>query len=139
MTTIRLSAGIILIRHLNNRCYYLVLRVYNYWDFPKGELEPGEQPFDAARRETAEETGITQMEFHWQDAYYETHPYAGGKFARYYLAETHESDVVLGINPELGRPEHHEFRWVSYKEACLLLNDRVRAALDWAQQLSGCA
>jgi 8-oxo-dGTP pyrophosphatase MutT (NUDIX family) len=139
MTTIRLSAGIILIRRLNNRCYFLVLRVYNYWDFPKGELEPDEQPFDAARRETAEETGITQMEFHWQDAYYETQPYAGGKIARYYLAETHESNVVLGINPELGRPEHHEFRWVSYKEACLLLNDRVRAALDWAQKLSSCA
>jgi bis(5'-nucleosidyl)-tetraphosphatase len=139
MTTSRLSAGIILIRRHNDRCHYLLLRVYNYWDFPKGELEPGEQPFDAARRETAEETGITQLDFHWQDTYYETPSYAGGKIARYYLAETYESQVVLGINPELGRPEHHEFRWVLYREAWLLLNDRVRAALDWAQQLSGCA
>jgi bis(5'-nucleosidyl)-tetraphosphatase len=134
----RLSAGIILIRHTETGCRYLVLRAYNYWDFPKGEVEAGEQPTAAARRETAEETGIEQLDFRWQEKYYETPPYAGSKVARYYLAETKCSRVVLGINPELGRPEHHEFRWVSYSEGCSLLNARVRAALDWAQQLSGC-
>jgi bis(5'-nucleosidyl)-tetraphosphatase len=135
----RLSAGIILIRHIESECRYLVLRAYGYWDFPKGEVETGEQPIVTARRETAEETGIEQLEFRWQDKYYETPSYASGKVARYYLAETQESRVKLGINPELGRPEHHEFRWVSYSEARSLLNDRVRAALDWAQQLSGCS
>jgi bis(5'-nucleosidyl)-tetraphosphatase len=133
-----LSAGIILIRHTDNECRYLVLRAYGYWDFPKGEVESGEQPLATAIRETAEETGIEQLEFRWQDKYYETPPYAGGKVARYYLAETQESRVILGTNPELGWPEHHEFRWVSFSEACSLLNARVRAALDWAQQLSGC-
>jgi 8-oxo-dGTP pyrophosphatase MutT (NUDIX family) len=135
----RLSAGIILIRHIESECRYLVLRAYGYWDFPKGEVETGEQPIVTARRETAEETGIEQLEFRWQDKYYETPSYASGKVARYYLAETQESRVKLGINPELGRPEHHEFRWVSYSEARSLLNDRVRTALDWAQQLSGCS
>lgn len=138
MARLRLSAGIILIRHTENGCRYLVLRAYNYWDFPKGEVETDEQPLTAARRETAEETGIETLDFRWQDSYYETPPYASGKIARYYLAETQESRVVLGINPELGRPEHHEFRWVSYSEACSLLNARVLAALEWAQQLSGC-
>jgi bis(5'-nucleosidyl)-tetraphosphatase len=138
MSPLRLSAGIILIRHSEIGCCYLVLRAYNYWDFPKGEVEAGEQPLTAARRETAEETGIEQLDFRWQEKYYETPPYAGGKVARYYLAETQQSRVVLGINPELGRPEHHEYRWVSYSAACSLLNARVRAALEWAQQLSGC-
>ena len=133
-----LSAGIILINHADNECRYLVLRAYGYWDFPKGEVEAGEQPLAAAIRETAEETGIEQLEFRWQDIYYETSPYARGKVARYYLAETLESRVVLGINPELGRPEHHEFRWISYSQARSLLNARVRAALDWAHQISGC-
>jgi len=137
MSAPRLSAGIILIRHTKNGCFYLVLRAYSYWDFPKGEVEAGEQPLAAAIRETTEETGIEQLEFRWQDEFYETPPYAGGKVARYYIAETQESRVVLGINPELGRPEHHEFRWVSYSEARSLLNDRVRGALQWAQQLSG--
>lgn len=134
----RLSAGIILIRHTDVGCRYLLLRAYHYWDFPKGEVETGEQPLAAAQRETAEETGILQLEFRWHEAYYETPPYAGGKIARYYLAETRQTAVTLGINPELGRAEHHEYRWVSYREACSLLNPRVRAALDWAQQLSGC-
>jgi bis(5'-nucleosidyl)-tetraphosphatase len=138
MSSQLLSAGIILINHADNECRYLVLRAYGYWDFPKGEVEDGEQPLAAAIRETAEETGIEQLEFRWQDIYYETPPYARGKVARYYLAETLESRVILGINPELGRPEHHEFRWVSFSEAHSLLNDRVRAALAWAHQLSGC-
>lgn len=138
MSPLRLSAGIILIRHTEDGCRYLVLRAYNYWDFPKGQVEAGEQPLTTARRETTEETGIEQLEFRWQDIYYETPAYAGDKIARYYLAETRQSRVIMGINPELGRPEHHEFRWVSYTEACSLLNARVRAALDWAQRLSGC-
>ena len=34
----------------------LLLRVYNYWDCPKGVVEPGEDPLAAARREVREET-----------------------------------------------------------------------------------
>jgi bis(5'-nucleosidyl)-tetraphosphatase len=52
--------------------------------------------------------------------------------ARYYLAETGAEQVQLNVNPELGRPEHHEFRWLSYAEARPLLVDRLRAVLDWA-------
>jgi predicted NUDIX family NTP pyrophosphohydrolase len=33
-------------------------RNYDVWTIPKGELEPGEQPFDAALREFEEEVGI---------------------------------------------------------------------------------
>jgi 8-oxo-dGTP diphosphatase len=31
---------------------------YQDWSLPKGKLEPGERPLDAARREVAEETGL---------------------------------------------------------------------------------
>ena len=31
---------------------------YDDWSLPKGKLEPGESPEDAARREIAEETGV---------------------------------------------------------------------------------
>jgi bis(5'-nucleosidyl)-tetraphosphatase len=43
--------------------------------------------------------------------------------------------VVLPVSPELGRPEHHEFRWVSYEEAHRLLSPRVDPILDWAHTL----
>jgi bis(5'-nucleosidyl)-tetraphosphatase len=41
--------------------------------------------------------------------------------------------VELPVSPELGAPEHHEHRWVSFGEAAALLNDRVRAVLEWAE------
>ena len=36
----------------------LMIRVGSRWSFPKGHLEPGETAFQAAKRETREETGI---------------------------------------------------------------------------------
>jgi len=39
----------------------LLLRAYKNWDFPKGMIEPGETELDAAKRETAEETGLTDL------------------------------------------------------------------------------
>jgi 8-oxo-dGTP pyrophosphatase MutT (NUDIX family) len=132
-----LSAGIIPVRRFGSEMRFLLLRCFSYWDFPKGETEPGEDPLDTARREVAEETGLTDLDFRWWTSFVETPPYGRGKIARYYLAESPRGDVVLGINPQLGFAEHQEFRWVSEEEARRLLNDRVRAVLDWAVQRTG--
>lgn len=138
MHPLTLSAGVIVIRRAGGECRYLVLRAYRYWDFPKGVVMPGEDPLRAACREVREETCIGDLDFRWGYGYQETAPYGRGKIARYYLAETRQLDVCLPISPELGRPEHHEFRWVSYGEARALLSARVAAILDWAHRLSGC-
>jgi 8-oxo-dGTP pyrophosphatase MutT (NUDIX family) len=128
------SAGIVVTRRIAGDTGYLLLRCYRYWDFPKGEVEPGEEQLQAACRETEEETGLTDLRFPWSEVYTETPVYAGGKVARYYLAESQNGDVRLPISPELGKPEHQEYRWVRYEEARTLLNDRVRAVLDWARE-----
>jgi bis(5'-nucleosidyl)-tetraphosphatase len=132
MKTERLSAGLIIVRRAADGWRYLLLRCFGYWDFAKGELEPGEAPLAAARREAAEETGLSGLELAWGRDYYQTEPYRGGKRARYYLALSRGGEVVLGVNPELGEPEHHEYRWLRRREAAALLNDRVRRALEWA-------
>ncbi len=128
-----LSAGVVPVRFVEGERRYLLLRAFQYWDFPKGKVEPGEAALEAARREVEEETGITALAFRWGYASYETGPYGRGKVARYYLAETPTRKVVLGINPELGRPEHHEYRWVTPREAYRLASPRVREVLDWAE------
>jgi bis(5'-nucleosidyl)-tetraphosphatase len=112
----------------------LILRAYKNWDFPKGLVEPGEEPIDTAKREAAEETGLSDLEFPYGDGYRDTLPYASGKIARYYLAETREEDIRLPISHELGRPEHHEFRWVTFAEAEDLLPPRLGLVLDWARE-----
>jgi len=116
---------------------YLLLRVYRTWDFPKGGLEAGEEPLQAALREVEEETSLTGLEFRWGHAYCETEPYSGGKVARYYLAVSERGPVRLPVNPELGRPEHHEFRWGGFEDARRLLPERLQPVLGWAQTQMG--
>lgn len=127
-----LSAGVVIVRFETDGPRYLLLRAYNYWDFPKGLVEADEDPLDAARREAEEETGLTDLRLRWGEAYHETPPYRGGKVARYYLAESPAGEPQLPVSAELGRPEHHEYRWLTYDRAAALLVPRVRAALDWA-------
>ena len=114
---------------------YLLLRVYRNWDFPKGLIEPDEAPLVAALREVREETSLDDLELRWGDSFVETMPYARGKIARYYLAVSPAGIVRLPVSAELGRPEHHEFRWVRAADAATLLPQRLRPILGWARSL----
>jgi bis(5'-nucleosidyl)-tetraphosphatase len=128
------SAGFVILRPFEGETRCLLLRCFRYWDFPKGEVEPGEDPLQTARREAAEETDLKDLDLRWGDGFIETNPYAGGKVARYYLAESRAGAVRLPVSPELGHPEHHEYRWVELDEAPTLLVPRLQAVLTWARQ-----
>lgn len=133
-----LSAGVVVLRCTDKDCRYLLLRVFDYWDFPKGIVEPGETPLETACREVQEETGITQLDFRWGERFQETRPYGAGKVARLYLAHTHQHEVELPVSPQLGRPEHHGHRWVTYRQGLDLLTQRLQAVLEWAHRVTGC-
>jgi len=133
----KLSCGIVIVRQLEDAWLTLILRAYHNWDFPKGICEEGEQPFDAAKREVEEESGIVELLFDWGDRCIETGPYNKGKVASYYLARTHQEEVEMGVSPELGRPEHNEYRWVGFDEAYDLTAPRVREVVVWARQFVG--
>jgi bis(5'-nucleosidyl)-tetraphosphatase len=128
----RLSAGVVVVRETADGARLLLLRAYKNWDFPKGQVEPGEDALAAAVRETREEAGIDDLEFAWGQDYVETEPYARDKVARYYVARTRAERITLPINPGLGRPEHHEYRWVDLTEAFELTGPRLRRVVAWA-------
>lgn len=131
----RLSAGVVVARAGADGWRYLLLRAFRNWDFPKGRVEAGEEPWQAAVREVREESALTDLEFRWGEAWRETEPYAGGKVARYYVACSSAGRVFLPVNPALGRPEHHEFRWVGGGQARALLPPRLHPVLDWARSV----
>jgi 8-oxo-dGTP pyrophosphatase MutT (NUDIX family) len=128
------AAGAVVFRRTPGGIRLLVLRAYNNWDFPKGLVEHGEDQLSAARREVKEETGLTDVEYPFGDEFRETIPYAANKIARYYLAETAEHDIELPISTALGRPEHHEFRWISIEEAEELLPPRLAVIVEWVKK-----
>jgi bis(5'-nucleosidyl)-tetraphosphatase len=108
------SAGVILFRNRTQR-EYLILDYGSHWDFPKGHIEPGEDPVVTARRELCEETGIQDARF--VSGYFERMRYSyrrAGKHMRkvviYFLAETAGEHVTLSH-------EHCGYVWVPYEEA----------------------
>ena len=127
------AAGAVVFRRTSRGVRLLVLRAYANWDFPRGLVERGESEFGCAQREVREETGLGDLDFPFGEAHRETLPYAGNKIARYYLAETETAAIVLPVSPELGRPEHDEWRWVSFEQAEDLLPPRLAIVLDWAR------
>lgn len=63
------------------------------WDIPKGHVEPGETPKQAAIRECQEETGFTEFD---QDLLYDLgrHDYASNK-------DIHLFGYTVPVNPEM--------------------------------------
>jgi len=128
-----MSAGVVVVSLTEAAPEVLLLRAYRNWDFPKGLLEPGESALAAAIREVREETTLTHLAFDWGEDYIDTGPYAKGKISRYFIARSPSRAVSLPVSPELGRPEHHESRWVRVAQALELVSPRLEPVVRWAQ------
>ncbi|HUX73460.1 MAG TPA: NUDIX domain-containing protein [Steroidobacteraceae bacterium] len=128
----RLSAGVVVVSLIDRKLKFLLLRAYRNWDFPKGIVESGERPIDAAVREVREETTLDDISFDWGLLHMDTGPYNKGKIARYFIARSKERAVRLPINPELGVPEHQEAVWLAYEKALELVSPRLQPVLRWA-------
>ena len=110
------SAGAVLFRRAGQDIHFLLLQyAADHWDFPKGNIEEGEEDHVTVRREIEEETGIKAIDF--VGSFCETIRYSYtwkglsiNKIVRMYLAVTDESKVTLS-------DEHQAFEWLGYKEA----------------------
>lgn len=128
----RFSCGVVVVSVIDRKLKFLLLRAFRNWDFPKGLVEPGEEPIDAAVREVREETALDDISFDWGTVFIDTGPYNKGKISRYYIARSKEVRVSLPINPELGVPEHQEARWVDFDMALAMVSPRLQPVLRWA-------
>ena len=55
--------------------------------------------------------------------------------ARYFIARTATEAITLPVNPELGKPEHHEWRWCDWQTAEQRVPERLWPVLRWAQDV----
>ncbi len=129
----KLSSGVVVVNVVRPTVQFLLLRAFKNWDFPKGLVEAGEAPIDAAVREVREETTLDNLSFDWGLEFLETGPYNKGKISRYYIARSSETAVRLPVNPQLGIPEHHEARWLKFDDALTLVSPRLKPVLHWAR------
>ena len=97
------------------------------YDLPKGSLDPGETNWDAAIRETYEETGIPITKANivagpvndsWLTMWVATVPWV--------------TQVHIEINPITGQLEHDGFEWLSREEARKGCYPYLRSFVEWA-------
>ena len=131
----RLSSGVVVVSLTQRKPRFLLLRAYRNWDFPKGLVEAGEEPIDASLREVREETTLDDLSFDWGLDFMDTGPYNKGKISRYYIARSKVTQVLLPVNPDLGRPEHHEARWVDFARALTMVSPRLQPVVQWAHSV----
>ncbi len=122
-----ISAGIIIYRKTIEGNKFLILyHGRGYWNFPKGKIESEEKSFQAAVRETKEETGLGRADLKFVNNFkaYEKFSFwrrIGEKNARvlkiviFYLAETNNPAVKIS-------KEHDGFGWFTYREAMKILS-----------------
>ena len=124
------SVGAVIFRKDTGIKYLLLHYRYktDYWDFPKGNIEKGEEEEDTVRREIKEETGIEDIKF--VDGFKEKISYfyrregeLVSKEVVYFLIETNISEVKIS-------EEHVGYEWVNFDNAKKRLKENSKKVLE---------
>ena len=129
------SAGGVVIRHIDGVAHILVIRdPYKNWGLPKGHLEKGEGPGEAALREVEEETGLSDLKLGTElatiDWYFRAGPRLIHKFCAFYLMNSDSGDPVPELDEGIS-----ECIWLTLPEAEVRISydnarDVVRVAIE---------
>lgn len=111
-----ISAGAVVCRQAKRNHEFLLLQYgLGHWDFPKGNIERGEDEKETVRREIAEETGITRIQFiaGFRETiryFYRLKGQGIFKIVIYYLVKTRQKKVRISY-------EHLGYEWLPYQKA----------------------
>lgn len=129
------AGGVVVRRAIEGPVVLLIRDSYRNWGFPKGHVEDGEVPADAALREVREETGIEHLSLRAPiqaiDWYFRFKGRLVHKVCHFYLMET---------SHEVTCPQRDEgitaCRWESFERAVELVSyANARDVLRRAQEL----
>ncbi|MFQ6135545.1 MAG: bis(5'-nucleosyl)-tetraphosphatase [Nitrososphaerales archaeon] len=110
------SAGAVVFNDEDGSTRFLILNYpAGHWDFPKGNIEKGEEPIDTVKREVSEETGIKDVEIlpgfrKGIVYYYRRNAGLVRKQVIYLLARAETRDVTLSY-------EHKNYAWLELEKA----------------------
>jgi 8-oxo-dGTP pyrophosphatase MutT (NUDIX family) len=138
------AGGVVFRRWSDGEPHFLLIRdSYRNWGFPKGHLEVGEPPADAARREVAEETRLADLVLHGPirviDWYFRFRGKTIHKYCHFFLFESQHGDPVPqveeGISDCAWHPLADARRIISYENA----RDVLERAAEMVQALNRAA
>jgi 8-oxo-dGTP pyrophosphatase MutT (NUDIX family) len=133
------AGGVVFRREAGVTCFLLIRDSYRNWGFPKGHLESGEPPAEAARREVKEETGLEELVLHGPikviDWYFRFRGKTIHKYCHFFLFESKRGDPVPqvdeGITECAWHPVDEAVRTISYDNA----RDVLRRAAEMERAL----
>ena len=121
------GSGLIVVKKIDEIWKPLGLWAYGGFDIPKGHVEPGDDIFETALRETSEEAGISKINFQWG------HEYTRIDNLFVYLAST-EQEPKINFNKEEGLYEHEYAKWTDWSEIKVYCYDYLLPAIKWAEE-----
>jgi len=133
------STGVVVIDWTQPEPAALCVRAYANWDFPKGKIDPGETPQQAAIRELQEETSLEVPEdVTFFDISAPSITYGRRqrtKTATYFMGDRCSTrPPFLPDSPELGRPENDEYRWVPISQLQQLMPLRLLPVVQFVKK-----
>ncbi|HUP88958.1 MAG TPA: NUDIX hydrolase [Longimicrobiales bacterium] len=110
------SGGVVFRVHEGVRQFLLIKDPYDNWGLPKGHVEGGETPLQAAIREVTEETGLCELSVVEQlptiDWYFKDHGHLVHKFCHFFLLQCAGGDARPQLEEGIS-----ECSWKSIEEA----------------------
>uniref|UniRef100_A0A7E4VFH2 Bis(5'-nucleosyl)-tetraphosphatase [asymmetrical] n=1 Tax=Panagrellus redivivus TaxID=6233 RepID=A0A7E4VFH2_PANRE len=142
MAPVTRAAGLVVYREANGIIEYLLLQASyppHHWTPPKGHVDPGEDEWTAALRETKEEAGILPDQLSIDKGFnYVQHYDVKGKpkSVAYWLAK-----LIVPFEVVLSH-EHQKMNWFNLKDSIEITNYKemeqmLRAADDYIQKKLG--